>query len=235
MIYIQSNSDRNLPHHFDAACALYGAEDLALSFRLTSYEELVSGKFNNLIRNNLFVGSTEFMLQVFKQANVDYQRLPNSNRPFETITLGEARLRGKSGNHTFIKPFDIKLFTGFVIDEFEYSSIKGLPDDTLVMAYEPFKSLLASEWRVYIHNGEIIDSRNYSGSFMISPDYSFVNQIVKENNFACAYTVDVGILMNGENVVVEYNDMWAIGNYGMPNDLYVRALKDRYFEIVKPK
>jgi hypothetical protein len=235
MIYIQSTSDKNLPHHFDAACALYGAEDLGLPFRLTSYEEVASGKFDNLIRNNLFVGSTEFMLQVFNRANIDYQRLPNSNRPFETITLGEARLRGKSGNHTFIKPFDIKLFTGFVIDESDYTSIKGLPDDTLVMAYEPFNSPLISEWRVYIHNGEIIDSRNYSGSFMISPDYSYVNQIVKENKFACAYTVDVGILMNAKTVVVEYNDMWAIGNYGMPNDLYVRALKDRYFEIVKPK
>lgn len=25
----------------------------------------------------------------------------------------------------------------------------------------------------------------------------------------------------------------SIGNYGMPNDLYLRLLKDRYFEIVK--
>jgi hypothetical protein len=32
--------------------------------------------------------------------------------------------------------------------------------------------------------------------------------------------------------VVEFNDMWAIGNYGVPNDLYVKALRDRYFEII---
>jgi hypothetical protein len=39
--------------------------------------------------------------------------------------------------------------------------------------------------------------------------------------------------MQMENVIIEYNDMWAIGNYGMPNDLYLQLLKDRYFEIVK--
>lgn len=25
MIYIQSDDERSLPHHFDAACAMYGA------------------------------------------------------------------------------------------------------------------------------------------------------------------------------------------------------------------
>jgi hypothetical protein len=27
--------------------------------------------------------------------------------------------------------------------------------------------------------------------------------------------------------------MWAIGNYGIPNDLYLRLLRDRYFEIIR--
>jgi len=27
--------------------------------------------------------------------------------------------------------------------------------------------------------------------------------------------------------------MWAIGNYGIPNDLYVRILKERYFDIMR--
>lgn len=31
--------------------------------------------------------------------------------------------------------------------------------------------------------------------------------------------------------MVEFNDMWAIGNYGMANDLYFALLKDRWTEI----
>jgi hypothetical protein len=60
MIYIQSNSERTMPHHFDCATALYGAIDNCQDFRLTSFEEVNSGKFDLLIKNKLFVGSTEF-------------------------------------------------------------------------------------------------------------------------------------------------------------------------------
>jgi hypothetical protein len=55
-----------------------------------------------------------------------------------------------------------------------------------------------------------------------------------------AYTIDVGILSSipfgsseRENVIIEFNDMWAIGNYGMENKRYLRMLVDRYFEIIK--
>ena len=68
----------------------------------------------------------------------------------------------------------------------------------------------------------------------------FLEKVLKENEgkFPIAYTIDIGILgcyQFCDNVVVEYNDMWAIGNYGMPNDLYLRLLRDRYFEIVSTK
>lgn len=97
-----------------------------------------------------------------------------------------------------------------------------------------------SEWRVYVHNHAMIDSRNYSGDFTDKPDYFKTANIISKNKklkFPVSYTIDIGILQDsneeGENVVIEYNDMWAIGNYGMPNDLYLQLLKDRYFEIVE--
>ncbi len=66
MVYIQSDNDRKLPHHFDAACALFGAIDSGVDYRLTTFEEVQSGKFDSLIKKNLFVGSTEFMLDHMK-------------------------------------------------------------------------------------------------------------------------------------------------------------------------
>lgn len=61
MIYIQSDNERKRPHHFDAACAMFGAIESDQEYRLTSFEEVQSGKFNMLIKNNLFIGSVEFM------------------------------------------------------------------------------------------------------------------------------------------------------------------------------
>ena len=242
MIYIQSNNEKTLPHHFDAACAMYGAIETGKEYRLTSYDEVASGKFDSLIKTNLFVGSVEFMREVFRRIGLNDVRVPvNSNRESEIITLSEALKRAKNGKSLFIKPVEIKLFTGFVLDQMIYSCIEGLPGDTEVLAYKPFREEILSEWRVYIHKGKIVDSRNYSGDFMLSPDYHFfLEKVLKENEgkFPIAYTIDIGIFGGYQfcdNVVIEYNDMWAIGNYGMPNDLYLRLLRDRYFEIITTK
>jgi hypothetical protein len=236
MIYIQSNTDRTIPHHFDASCAMWGAIYSGRDYRLTSYEEVHSGKFDNLIKKCLFVGSVEFLNEVFSRVGVFNVRVPkNSNRESEIITLDKAHERVKNGSKLFIKSFEIKQFTGLILDGCIYSCLENLPPQTKVIAYEPFKKRIESEWRLYIHNRKIIDAKNYSGDFMIMPNWKYAESVLKENikDFPCAYTIDIGILSDNENVVIEFNDMWAIGNYGIPNDLYLAALKDRYFEIIK--
>ena len=236
MIYIQSDDERSIPHHFDVACSMYGAIETVKNYRLTSFDEIKSGKFDSLIKSNLFVGSVEFMREVFKRAGIEDPRVPeNSNRLFEVISLGEARKRAQSGEKLFIKPFEIKLFTGFVIDEMINTSISDVPDETPVMAYEVFREPIESEWRCYIHRNKVVDIRNYSGDIFTYPDEIYLLDVVWRNKdkFPIAYTVDIAILESGSNEVVEFNDMWAIGNYGIPNDLYLRLLRDRYFEIIR--
>jgi hypothetical protein len=235
MIYIQSNTEKTLPHHGDAASALYGAIDSGLDFKLIKFEDIP--KFKNLIKSNLFVGSTEFMIKVFLASNIMPKRPPNSNREHEETTLGEVRARVEDGEKLFIKPFEIKLFTGLVVDKFWINSCREFPDYTQVMVYEVIHSIY-SEWRLYIHNHQLIDAKNYSGNFKISPsesNYEEIEKIINSNKatFPCAYVMDIGLIDNGCFFIVEYNDFWAIGNYGIPNDLYLRMLKDRYFEIIR--
>lgn len=236
MIYIQSNIERKLPHHFDCSCALFGAIDLGLDYRLSSLEDVKSGKFDRLIRKNLFVGSVDFMKEVFSRVGIIDVRLPlNSNRKSEIINLSDAIKRSKLGEKLFIKPLEIKLFSGFIIDQSTYQCIQSLPGTTKIICYTPFPSKILSEWRIYIHRDKIMDSRNYSGDFMIHPDYEYARIVLNDNmdRFPKAYTIDVAILEEGENVVVEFNDMWAIGNYGIPNDIYLNLLKERYFQIME--
>lgn len=234
MIYIQKDNYDNIPHHFDCSSAMYGAIDGGQEYKLILFEDLISGKFDNLIKRNLFIGSVEFMKEVFNRININNVKVPrNSNRQSEIITLEEAHKRISNGKKIFIKPIDIKLFTGLILDGCVYSCLENLPKETKVLCYDIFNSNIESEWRLYIKNNEIIDSRNYSGDFKISPDYVYAESIIKENiDFPKAYTIDIGILKNSENVVIEFNDMWAIGNYGMDNYEYLKCLKLRYFEII---
>jgi hypothetical protein len=235
MIYIQSNSDGNLPHHFDAACAMYGSIETGQDFRLVSYEDVKLGKYDNLIKRGLFVGSVEFMNEVFSRIGLSNIRVSkNSNRQHRVMKLGDVKELVKSGEKWFIKPFQIKLFTGFVLDQMVYSSIANISDDLEVMVYEPFQSTIYTEWRCYIYMGRIKDIRNYSGDPFITPNEDYIKSIIKENkDFPISYTIDIGVLENGDNVVIEFNDMWAIGNYGIQNDTYLSLLRQRYFEIIK--
>ncbi len=246
MVYIQSDSERKLPHHFDAACALYGAIDSAVEVRLTSFEEVQSGKFNSLIKRNLFVGSTEFMFEVFSKHN-KYTQLPNANRPYEIKTLKEIREIVANGGKKFIKPQLIKEFTGLVVDPFTISSMKSFSDDHKVLVYDVLPKIL-SEWRVYVFHHQMAYSSNYAGEFQLTPDYMYVNEVIRENKrigFPVAYTIDIGIcegesviegyemVQHNSNVVIEFNDMWAIGNYGLDNWRYYDMLRERYFEIMR--
>lgn len=60
MIYIQSNIKKTRPHHFDCSTAMFGAIETEMDYKLTTIEDVKSGKWDSLIRRNLFVGSVEF-------------------------------------------------------------------------------------------------------------------------------------------------------------------------------
>src|SRR5258708_261838 len=114
MVYIQSDTDRKLPHHFDVACAMFGAIENAMEYRLTSFEEVQSGKFDSLIRSNLFVGSVEFMNLVFSRVGKNVRPIINADRPYMTLTMLNVRNRIHMGYTYFVKPFQQKLFSGLV-------------------------------------------------------------------------------------------------------------------------
>ncbi len=234
MVYIQSDTKRTRPHHFDAACGMFGAMDAGQDYRLTSFEEVQSGRFDALIKQHLFVGSVEFMREVFKRMR-KYPTLPkNSNRPEVKTLLRRARQAVASRGKMFIKPIEIKLFSGAVYDSLFIANLDKFPEDTEVIIADVFDSKILTEWRCYVHYNKIIDARNYSGDFKIMPNWDYVHSIIKDNSdFPEAYVVDVGVLENGENVVIEFNDMWAIGNYGIDNLEYYKLLRARYFEIIR--
>ncbi len=132
-----------------------------------------------------------------------------------------------------MKPCRHKLFSGCIFSGQTAERLSQWDGSTEVLLYEPFGSKILSEWRLYIADGKIVDSRNYSGDFTLNPDYAAAaKKIALQIDFPCAYVTDVGILADGTNVIVEFNDMWAIGNYGMENSRYLDLLSRRYLEIM---
>jgi hypothetical protein len=54
-----------------------------------------------------------------------------------------------------------------------------------------------------------------------------------------SYTLDVGLIQVGkglyETILIEINDFWAIGGYGLDGRTYVRMLIDRFQQIKNKK
>jgi len=233
--YIQRNSF-NLPHHYDCACAMYGSTDLGIESKLISFDE-IDGVSDYVLKNNLFVGSVEFMTKIFNRFNKSPRVELNSNREEELTKLGQAKKRILNGEKLFIKPKQIKLFNGMVCTKDLISCLNPYSDDIDVIVTKPFDKDINSEWRCYMNNSKvgnpIVDIRNYSGDQFILPNKDFILEVFnKYPEFPKSYTIDIAILSNGENLVVEFNDMWAIGNYGIDNEDYLKLLKKRYFQIV---
>jgi hypothetical protein len=140
----------------------------------------------------------------------------------------------------FIKPaIDIKLFTGFVLDNnstlsniaMYYSEVNP---NTKIFTSEPID--IISEYRCFVHKGELVGMKHYSGSFQKFPDMFEVKMMIEKfkNEAPVSYTLDIGIIKKGteeKTVLIEINDFWAIGGYGLDSKIYVKMLIDRFQQI----
>jgi len=103
--------------------------------------------------------------------------------------------------------------------------------DTWVYVSEPME--IRAEFRVFVHNGAIVDIRRYAGSWRSStPPIFWIERLIAAYHDApVAYTVDVAMLNHQGVKLVEINDFWAIGAYGLDPVLYATMLRDRYRQI----
>ena len=164
---------------------------------------------------------------------IDY---PDCLKPFfkrEINTCSLKNIRAASGS-VFIKPVKHKLFTGLVFDDSEKSRrlIVDIPDDTEVYYSNTIE--IISEHRAFILNGSILDVRRYTGDWSVAPDKAFVEEVVRSyKNPPAAYTADIGVLKDGTNILIEINDGFSFGSYGLRPEFYAQMLHARWNELVK--
>lgn len=112
----------------------------------------------------------------------------------------------------FIKPMvGVKTFTGGINPD-----IQGLDSAMPIWASEPVRFL--SEWRYYIRDGVVIGHARYDDGpdDAPEPDGRLVVRAMKlmlQNKCPIAYTLDCGVMANGDTALIEANDAWAIGFY----------------------
>jgi hypothetical protein len=159
---------------------------------------------------------------------------PFAGRRLWMSTLGQVRADAERQTEpVFVKPLpgDLKQFTGRVVRHFrDLIPMAGLPDEMQVQCSEVVEFI--SEYRNFVHRGELVGSRNYKGDFRVCPDYARVDEAVAAFADApVAYSLDTGITRDGRTLVVEANDGYSLGFYGLHPVRYARMLQDRWSQM----
>lgn len=132
----------------------------------------------------------------------------------------------------FIKPVhELKKFTGVLVRSSR--DLVGCGDqgrDTAVWCAEPVH--FVTEWRCFVRYGQIMDVRLYRGDWSKAPNRQIIEQAVAAYTEAPnGYALDFGLTDTGATVVVETNEGYAIGAYGLAPVLYAKLLSARWAQL----
>jgi len=204
-------------------------------------------KFNNvevlnLTKNDIVFGSVNTTLRAFDILGVkrpEALNYPDSLKSFLRREITECTLKDVLTEHKwpiFVKPKYIhKAFDGLVISEFK--DILQLPhtySDLTVLTSPVMR--FKSEYRVYVIDDEIINISHYTGNPLESISTVITSIIVSayslDKNRPISYALDLGLNENGCTTIVEVNDFYALGSYGLDSLEYCRGIELRWKEII---
>jgi len=159
--------------------------------------------------------------------------LPFYGRRVWATTMREVRRRLDSDDHVFVKPLRAqKAFTGHVTSGkcADLIVTASLDDEFEVLCSEPV--CFVSEYRCFVHQGAPVGLRHYAGDCLVFPDSEVVAAAVRAWRGPEGYALDFGVTDDGRTLLVEGNDGFALGCYGLHSCLYARLVSDRWEQLV---
>ncbi|MFN0077864.1 MAG: ATP-grasp domain-containing protein [Prosthecobacter sp.] len=158
---------------------------------------------------------------------------PFAGRKTWLSTMQAARAAVQDGSMIFVKPVpkDRKLFVGTVFRSFRDTiSTAHVPSDYPVICSDVVD--FVSEFRAFVLDGEILDLRHYKGDFRRYPDMTVVDSAVAAYSTAPkAFGIDFGVTSEGRTLLVETNEAYSLGCYGLAALLYSTLLERRWSEL----
>lgn len=156
-------------------------------------------------------------------------------RRFWTSTLGEVRasVDQEGSPVVHVKPLSHqKLFTGKLIrGTGDLIASARVADETPVLVQEPVE--FVSEWRASILRHQIMNIAHYKGDPLLFPSpkvmQAGLDQFVDQ---PIALGMDWGVTSNGETLLIEVNDGFALGNYGLRSYVYTAMIEARWRELM---
>lgn len=229
------------PFNEECASAWRGFNQLGVEVvPFSNNEQLEQAERSDIIVGGMLV--CEHALKRFgvEPPTIDYpESLSESlGRVVRKVAVGSIK---KENLPLFVKPVLEKDLPGIVVsseDELKPYLAKG--DSYSVYTSKPIS--LVSEWRCFVRHGELIGASCYRGDGAVEPNWLAVDRMVR--NFTldlddwriwftpAGYSLDVGVTRSGATPLIEVNDGYALGSYGLDDVSYALLLTARWSQLM---
>jgi len=201
-----------------------------------------------ITREDIVVGGIQCIRKALNAFGVDpiTYSIPNDNllkycnRAFKIITIEELNKIVCSGSFKkfFVKPYkEHKLFNGHVVSEYKdlFKTMHVSKQHEIV--YSDYVDFV-SEYRIFLTHGEIVGMSHYHGDPLVFPDSDTVKSLTKDayNTYNLdGFSVDVGITSDNQTLLIEINDGFSLGAYGLNYYIYSHLIEARWKQLIADK
>ena len=253
-VYLKTKFDNEMkmeiPHSVNIANAMYGFRDMGAE--IIPYHN-IDEIYDRVNREDIVLDYIGQCNSIFSKFGVEpsIPDYPDVLKPFlgrkiwkDTINSISRSEEKWSGGY-FVKPVRNKVFTGKII-----SSISDLvgcgnySEDYDVLVSEPLD--ICAEWRCFILYDEIVDVRPYGllldrnrKSYKFHYDSnvldSMLEAFVKWDERPISCSMDICVTKDWQTLLVEINDAYALGCYGLASIFYAKLISARWSELLGVK
>lgn len=245
---IQWDRDNNRPLNENTNAAMLGLEFLGFNIEPFDFEDLCAEKVN-LGEDRIVIGGIGAIRNALEQMGkadppqLDY---PDALKPWlyreiTATTMGEMRGPILNGDHSampfFIKPrCGQKEFVGFHARQFrDFIPSAHIDGRCAVWVSTPIDFM--TEYRCFVLRGEVLQCSQYKGDPLLFPSATAIGDMVRAYRDApVAYSLDVGVVRDGDQIrtaLIEVNDSFSLGRYGLDRIDYARMLWQRWVQLME--
>lgn len=188
-------------------------------------------------RGEIIVGGIGIIRKRLKAFDIDPITVdyPEELKEFLGRTIQESTLSNIANNPEtwpiFIKSKEQKRITGKVIRNASDLVGLGYQEENPEIYISEVMDFV-SEYRVFVRYGEVLDCKHYWGDPMVFLDAAIIKAAISKYQSAPdAYGIDFAVTKEGKTVLIEVNDAWALGCYGLEMHLYAKFLITRWAQI----
>lgn len=250
-VWLKTKFDNTLnmeiPHNYNFANAMYGFREMGIE--IVPYHT-INEIYNWVAKDDIVLDYIDQCNEIFAKFGVkpnipDYPECMSSffGRKIWTDTIDSiSKDEKKWSAGWFVKPVKDKAFTGKIISSIgDLVGCGSCYEDYKVLCSEPLD--IVAEWRGFILYDKLLDMRPY-GLLLNNKNeawkYHYDEKVVEDMMSAfrswedrpAACSMDVCITRDGRTLLVEFNDAYSLGSYGLPSIFYAKMISARWSQLL---